>query len=265
MVAYATRLSGLETAGRWFILFGDGMHRRLEDGGRGSAMSCVENDLYFDWSGHPGHVQSWTPLPKPAHFHFAVPTSHQQLLFSGVCHCQAQCLQGQRICFECGGPGQAWPAQVTRPKDHRRSWTRGTAHHRSCSSPRPKSHRCQSLKRVERRRSFARRERRGSKPLLRATNALLTGSTRIAESQRLCCFPHQCRLHPPFDSCHGLFVFELVIFLPNPRRSKAQHRLAVGSSRTVSHAAQRRDDIRQLVYFEEVGVNLRVGILMDED
>ena len=160
---------------------------------------------------------------------------------------------------------QAWPAQVTRPKDHRRSWTRGTAHHRSCSSPRPKSHRCQSLKRVERRRSFARRERRGSKPLLRATNALLTGSTRIAESQRLCCFPHQCRLHPPFDSCHGLFVFELVIFLPNPRRSKAQHRLAVGSSRTVSHAAQRRDDIRQLVYFEEVGVNLRVGILMDED
>ena len=86
MVAYATRLSGLETAGRWFILFGDGMHRRLEDGGRGSAMSCVENDLYFDWSGHPGHVQSWTPLPKPAHFHFEVPTSHRQLLCSSVCH-----------------------------------------------------------------------------------------------------------------------------------------------------------------------------------
>ena len=85
-----------------------------------------------------------------------------------------------RVWWSC----QAWPTQVTRPNDHRRSWTRGTAHHRSCSSPRPKSHRCQSLKRVERRRSFARRERRGSKPLLRATNAVLTGSTRIAESQR---------------------------------------------------------------------------------
>ena len=50
-------------------------------------------------------------------------------------------------------------------------------------------------------------------------------------------------------------MFELIIFLPNPGRSKAQHRLAVGSSRTEFHAAQRRDDIR-LVYFEEVGVNL---------
>ena len=71
-----------------------------------------------------------------------------------------------RVWWSC----QAWPTQVTRPNDHRRSWTRGTAHHRSCSSPRPKSHRCQRLKRIERRRSFA----------IRATNALLTGSTRIA-------------------------------------------------------------------------------------
>ena len=64
------------------------------------------------------------------------------------CRCQAQCLQGQHFwsVVVLSTPS----AQVTRPKDHRGSWTRGTAHRRSCSSPRPKSNRCQSLKPVVR-------------------------------------------------------------------------------------------------------------------
>ena len=46
--------------------------------------------------------------------------------------------------------------------------------------------------------------------------------------------PHQCGLHPPFGSFHGLFVFGL---LAQPWNSKAKRRLAIGSSRSVSHAA----------------------------
>eukprot|EP00439_Symbiodinium_sp_Y106_P070758 s2655_g12.t1 len=176
------------------------MHRRLEDGGRGSAMSCVENDLYFDWSGRPGHVQSWTPLPKPAHFHFAVPTSHQQLLFSSVCH-----------------------SAVARPSAFKASaFVSSVAVLSSLASS---SHTAEGP------------------PSLVDAGHCSSQKLQLAKAQEPSMPEAQARRET----------------------SKAQHRLAVGSSRTVSHAAQRRDDIRQLVYFEEVGVNLRVGILMDDD
>ena len=143
-------------------------------------MSCVENYLYFDWSGHPGHVQSWTPLPKPAHFHFAVPTSHQQLLFSSVCHCQAQCLQGQRICFECGGPVK--PGQL-KSQGPMTTVARGRealliTEAAARQGPRAIDARVSSTSR-----DVARSQGENGveeKPPLRATNALLTGSTRIA-------------------------------------------------------------------------------------
>ena len=96
------------------------------------------------------------------------------------CHCQAQCLQGQRICFECGGPVK--PGQL-KSQGPMTTVARGRealliTEAAARQGPRAIDARVSSTSR-----DVARSQGENGveeKPPLRATNALLTGSTRIA-------------------------------------------------------------------------------------
>ena len=132
-------------------------------------MSCVEND--------------WTPLPKPAHFHFAVPTSHQQLLCSSVCHAA--------IARPSAFKASAFVSSVvvlSKPGQLKSQGRRTTVAREREALLITEAAASQGPRAIDARVSRASRDVARSqgengaeeKPPLRATNALLTGSTRIA-------------------------------------------------------------------------------------